>query len=185
MADDPIALDAPLGFDTARTDLDALVESQRRMNTELATAAQLGSAFGRTLTTAFLGLAVQGKSFGDVLSTLALSLSRLALNAAFKPLEGVFAGAFQSVMSAPSPVSGASLATPVALASPIAFGSPRMDPVSATAVGQGTSQAPLSVRGAPQIVLNIQTPDADSFRRSETQLAALLARAAAQGQRNL
>ena len=30
-----------------------------------------------------------------------------------------------------------------------------------------------------------ETPDADSFRRSETQLAALLARAVAHGQRNL
>jgi hypothetical protein len=35
------------------------------------------------------------------------------------------------------------------------------------------------------VTVNIATPDADSFRRSETQLAALLARAVAQGQRNL
>jgi phage terminase large subunit-like protein len=35
------------------------------------------------------------------------------------------------------------------------------------------------------VTFNVTTPDADSFRRSETQLAALLARAVAQGQRNL
>jgi hypothetical protein len=37
----------------------------------------------------------------------------------------------------------------------------------------------------PSVVLNVTTPDADSFRRSETQLAALIARAVGQGQRNL
>jgi phage-related minor tail protein len=35
------------------------------------------------------------------------------------------------------------------------------------------------------ITFNVTTPDADSFRRSETQIAALLARAVAHGHRNL
>jgi phage-related minor tail protein len=41
-------------------------------------------------------------------------------------------------------------------------------------------------RGAAsmQITFNIATPDADSFRRSETQIAAMVARATALGQRN-
>ena len=39
--------------------------------------------------------------------------------------------------------------------------------------------------GGINVTFNVTTPDADSFRRSETQLAALLARAVAQGQRNL
>ena len=39
--------------------------------------------------------------------------------------------------------------------------------------------------GAVSITFNVSTPDADSFRRSETQIAALLARAVGQGQRNL
>ena len=39
--------------------------------------------------------------------------------------------------------------------------------------------------GAINVTFNVTTPDADSFRRSETQFAALLARAVAQGQRNL
>ena len=42
-----------------------------------------------------------------------------------------------------------------------------------------------STTGAVSITFNITTPDADSFRRSETQIAALLARAVGQGQRNL
>jgi phage-related minor tail protein len=39
--------------------------------------------------------------------------------------------------------------------------------------------------GAINVTFNVATPDVEGFRRSETQLAALLARAVAQGQRNL
>ena len=39
--------------------------------------------------------------------------------------------------------------------------------------------------GGINVTFNVTTPDLESFRRSETQLAALLARAVAQGQRNL
>ena len=39
--------------------------------------------------------------------------------------------------------------------------------------------------GGIHVTFNVTTPDAESFRRSETQLAALLARAVSQGQRNL
>jgi phage-related minor tail protein len=39
--------------------------------------------------------------------------------------------------------------------------------------------------GGQQITINISTPDAASFNRSQTQIAAMIARAAAAGQRNL
>jgi phage-related minor tail protein len=39
--------------------------------------------------------------------------------------------------------------------------------------------------GGVSVTLNVSTPDADSFRRCETQIAAMLARAVALGQRNL
>ena len=39
--------------------------------------------------------------------------------------------------------------------------------------------------GGVNVTFNVTTPDADSFRRSETQVAAMLARAVGQGQRNL
>lgn len=35
------------------------------------------------------------------------------------------------------------------------------------------------------VTFNVTTPDAESFRRSETQIAAMLARAVGQGRRNL
>ncbi|MEO1651078.1 MAG: phage tail tape measure protein, partial [Pseudomonadota bacterium] len=43
----------------------------------------------------------------------------------------------------------------------------------------GGSGRPVSV------TFNVMSPDADSFRRSETQVGAMLARAVASGQRNL
>ena len=54
---------------------------------ELANATRYGRQFSASLTTAFTGLVVKGRSLGDTIDTLALSLSRIALGAAFKPLE--------------------------------------------------------------------------------------------------
>ncbi|MFL5035163.1 MAG: phage tail tape measure protein, partial [Microvirga sp.] len=48
----------------------------------------------------------------------------------------------------------------------------------------GVSAAGASARPV-QVTVNIATPDADSFRRSEAQVAAALARAVARGQRGL
>ncbi len=187
MNNDPAAPQTSFGaYGDVRSEIEALAASQRRYNLELGTAGQLGQQFGRTLSTAFVGLAVQGKSFGDVLSTLALSLSRLALGAAFKPLESALGGAFQSLLAAPSPFSGASIATPAALAmssSAPLTGATSFDTASAFAQSNVASAA--SSRAMPAIVLNVTTPDADSFRRSETQVAAVLARAVSLGQRNL
>lgn len=170
------------GFGDVRSEIEALAASQRRLNLELGAAGQLGQQFGRSLSAAFVGLAVQGKSFGDVLSSLALNLSRLTLNAAFKPLESAFGSAFQSLLSAPAPISGGSLAMPEAFAAatmsrPVVAAAASSLPFS-NAVATGSN-------AGPAIVLNISTPDADSFRRSETQVAAVLARAVGLGQRNL
>jgi phage-related minor tail protein len=39
--------------------------------------------------------------------------------------------------------------------------------------------------GAPNVTVNIATPDAESFRRSDVYLTGLIARAVARGQRGL
>jgi len=166
--------------------------------------ARLGTRFGTTLGSAFSDLLIRGKSFGDVLRSLALRLSDLALKAAFQPLTnaigGAFAGAFSGVAFAKGGMIQRGMPVPFAeggiIASPITF------PLAGNRVGIAGERGAeailplargpdgrLGVRagggGGINVTFNVTTPDADSFRRSETQLAALLARAVAQGQRNL
>jgi len=177
----------------------------RPLQAQLAEVSKLGSRFGSALSQSFVDLALKGKSFGDVLRSLALKLSEIALKAAFKPLTdalggglaGLFAGGFGFAgggvirQGLPVPFAGGGV-----IASPIAF------PLAGNRVGLAGERGPeailplargpdgrLGVRadggGGMHVTFNVTTPDAESFRRSETQLAALLARAVAHGHRNL
>ncbi|MCB1526205.1 MAG: phage tail tape measure protein [Hyphomicrobiaceae bacterium] len=178
----------------------------RPLQRSLADAEYLGRRFGSALTTAFEGIALKGKSLGDVLKSLALSLSNIVLKAALKPLEqgignlfsGLFTGgfgfangsAFQSGMPVPF-ASGGVIQSPITFPlgqgrigvagergaeaiMPLARGSDGRLGVVASGGGGGVN-----------VTLNVTTPDAESFRRSEAQMAAMLARAVSFGQRNL
>ena len=173
---------------------------------EIKGAAGLGRQFSSVLVSAFEGIAIKGRSLGDVLKSLALGLSSLVLKAALKPLEqgfgsllsGLFSGglgfasggAFQQGLPVPFAKGGV-------IQSPMTFplGSGRMglagergaEAIMPLARGpDGRLGVVASGRsGGPSIVFNVQATDAESFRRSETQVAAMLARAVALGQRNL
>ncbi|MGE0699669.1 MAG: phage tail tape measure protein [Hyphomicrobiaceae bacterium] len=166
-----------------QTQIDAMTASQRQFGLELANSTQLGRQFGRTMTSAFLDLAIQGKGLGDVMRTLALGLSRLALGAAFKPLESAFGTAFQSLLAAPSPFTSAGMvASPTGLSS---VTSAAASHIAGPVASRGFDAVARSAAAPTSIVLNISTPDVESFRRSETQVAAMLARVVGQGHRNL
>jgi phage-related minor tail protein len=168
---------------------------------ELANATAYGRQFGRSLASAFEGVAVRGKSLGDVFRSLALSLSKMVLQAAFKPMGGLFAGLFEGVGFARGGVLQSGMPVPFAaggvIASPITF--PLADGRTGLA-GERGAEAILPLARGPDgrlgvqanaggsgiaVTFNVTTPDAESFRRSETQIAAMLARAVAHGQRNL
>jgi len=174
---------------------------------ELSNATKYGRQFGAALTSAFTGLAVKGRSLSDTIDTLALSLSRIAINAAFKPLEQGLGQAFSGLISGGSfafangGVIKGGLPVPFAsggvIASPVAFplggdrtgiagerGPEAIMPLSRGPDGRLGVKAENSGNARP-IIFNVTTPDADSFRRSETQVAAMLARAVQFGQRNL
>ncbi|MGE0851149.1 MAG: phage tail tape measure protein [Hyphomicrobiaceae bacterium] len=171
---------------------------------QLAEAGRLGNRLGSTLSAAFVDVALRGRGLSDVLRTLALRLSEIALKAAFRPLTdalgGALAGAFAGAAFARGGVVRGGLPVPFAhggvISSPIAF------PLAGNRVGLAGERGAeailplargpdgrLGVRagaaGGVNVTFNISTPDAESFRRSETQIAALLARAVSQGQRNL
>jgi hypothetical protein len=75
MSDDPTP--------TLTVHIDADTEDLRA---QLAEVSRLGARLGTTLSAAFVDVALRGRGLSDVLRTLALRLSEIALKAAFKPL---------------------------------------------------------------------------------------------------
>ncbi|WP_425090958.1 phage tail tape measure protein [Tropicimonas sp. S265A] len=173
-------------------------------------AASLGNSVGNGLRRAFDGVAFEGDKLSDSLKNVARSMADAAYNSAMKPvqqalgdtltsgvnnlLSGVFGfshgGAFTEgkvipfarggVVSSPTtfPMRGAAglmgEAGPEAIM-PLARGADGR-------LGVRMSESP----GARpvQVVMNVSTPDVDSFRRSRSQLAADMGRALSLGQRN-
>ena len=86
MADD----DNAGGNDLTQT-LDALTLRQRDL--------ELGAnGFARAMSQAFASAATSGRQFDDILKSLGLRLSDLALKMAFKPLTQAFAGGFEKLL---------------------------------------------------------------------------------------
>jgi phage-related minor tail protein len=153
------------------------------------------------LTAALEGATVRGRTLSDVLRGLGTRISDLALRSAMRPLEqglsslisgvmpfakgGVIASRIQpfadgGVVSAPTyfPMGGRTLGLMGEA------GAEAILPLSRGADGR------LGVRaagggGAVSVTMNVSTPDAESFRRSEAQVSAALARAVARGRRGL
>jgi phage-related minor tail protein len=175
------------------------------LETKLATTSRLGQQFSNRLVTAFDDLAIKGKSVGDVFKSLALNISNLALKSTLQPLTSGLASMFQGMISGAMPfVKGGVIqqGTPVPFASGGVIASPISFPLAGGASGLAGEKGPEAImpltRGSDgrlgvaaaggsgqQITVNIATPDAASFNRSQTQIAAMIARAAAAGQRNL
>lgn len=168
-------------------------------------ASRLGRQFSNSLVTAFEGIAVKGKSVSDVVRGLALSLSQLVLKAALRPLTNALGGALAGLLGGglgfakggvlqqrmPVPfASGGVIQSPVTF--PLAQGQMGLagergaEAIMPLARGpDGRLGVAAQGGGAMSVTFNVSTPDAESFRRSESQVAAMVARAVALGQRNL
>ena len=110
---------------------------------------------GDALGAAFKGAAVEGRSLGDVLRDLALKLASIALDGALAPIE-------KGIGDALGRLAG--------------------DLVGALAPAPAPGP---SMRAAAPVTFNVTTPDAESFRRAEGQIAAMVARSAMRGRRSL
>ncbi len=119
-------------------------------------------------------------SIGQLVDAILADFDRIATSQfIIKPIEG----AIGSLISSLLPIAGAR-----------ASGGP-VDAGSAYLVGErgpelfvpssNGSIAPNAYPARPAITLNVQARDAQSFLKSETQIAAMLSRALARGQRNL
>lgn len=189
--------------DSAKLDTDVLDAIQLKTRDLEVTA----NSFSRAMTRAFSTSLVGGKQFDDVLKSLALRLSDLSLRLAFRPLERILSNSLESLFSGFAGIGGgASLFAANGAVKPFAsggvIGAPTYFPMSDGGVGLAGEAGPeaimplargpdgkLGVRGAgsggASITINIATPDADSFRRSESYVAGQIARAVSRGQRTL
>jgi phage-related minor tail protein len=167
------------------------------------------NAFARAITSAFAQGASGAKSFDSVLKSLALRISSLSVSAALKPLTGSLTGGLGNLFGggSASGISGGTGAEDAgASVQPFAKGgviaSPNFFPLGQGRVGLAGEAGPEAIMpltrgpdgrlgvaaagaGGGNVTINIATPDADSFRRSETYLTGLIARAVTRGQRGL
>lgn len=162
--------------------------------------------FGKVFTSTITQSIRDGRGLSDTLRSLGQRLSELALNKALKPLESTFDNFLGSLVGQAggqilsSNSTGATSPIPfarggvVSSATPFNFGSRLgvMGEAGPEAImplkrGADGSLGVVSSAGtsSPNIVFNIQTNDAASFRKSEGQITTMLARAVARGQRGL
>lgn len=162
--------------------------------------------FGAALTSALAAATTGGKGLDAVLTSLAGRLADISLSAGLKPLETALSGGIDSLLgSASTALAGA--VTPFAdggvVRSPAYF--PLQGGSSSSAaiglMGEAGAEAILPLQrgadgtlgvasgggdsGAPPIVFNVTATDAASFRKSEGQLTAMLARSVGRGRRGL
>lgn len=155
-----------------------------------------GRSLGSTLTTALTQAASRGRDLGDVLRSVAMDISGKALDRALAPVGNALGKAVGGVLT--DLIGGA---TPFAQGGVV--GGPALFPLGSGRLGlmgERGAEAILPLARGPdgrlgvqaaggtgsvQVVVNVTTPDAESFRRSESQVAALVHRAVARGTRNL
>jgi phage-related minor tail protein len=167
------------------------------------------TAFSRAMTQAFAVSVTGGKQFDDVLKSLGLRISDLAVRLAFKPLEKSLTSGISSLLSGLTGSAGggasASLAAAAGAIKPFAaggvIGTPSYFPLLGGGVGLAGEAGPEAIMpltrgpdgrlgvsgrgGGNSITIQIATPDLDNFRRSESYITGQIARAVARGQRSL
>lgn len=188
-------LDVRVDMDFNGTD-QALEQLERRAN-----------SFGAALGSALKSAVVDGRSLDDVLRGLASRMSAIALDAGLAPLEKLLSGAVSGLsgnIGRLLPFAKGGVPGRVqAFADGGIVNGPTLFPMSGGdtgLMGEAGSEAIMPLArssdgrlgvamaggGAPvQVTFNVTSPDAESFRKSEAQIAAMLARAVSRGGRVL
>lgn len=193
-------------IDTLSVEITADTSAFRR---EIGEADKLARGFGTSMSRAFAQAVVRGQDLGGVVAALGQQLSAMALRAAIRPVtDGLFAS-FQDVMmgfrglgaGVTAEAGALSGLVPMArggvIAAPTYFplpggrtglmgesGAEAVMPLARTADGR-LGVAAGGGPGRPPIVMHVTATDAASFRRSEAEVTAMLARAVARGRRGL
>ena len=191
--------DAAAGFS------EELASANREMREMDAEARRLSRSIGSSLRTAFDRAIFGGQGLGDVLRGLAQDVISRTLNAAMRPvttgLGSALAGAFSAIGfergAAFSSGKVRAFANGGVIDSPVHFpmrggmglmgeaGPEAIMPLTRGADGRLGVKASGEAAPGGTVIVNISTPDAESFQRSRGQVAAQLARAVARGRRQL
>ncbi|MHA1523450.1 MAG: phage tail tape measure protein [Alphaproteobacteria bacterium] len=166
---------------------------------KLKEASSLGKSFGASLSQAFEDVAFRGRSLSQAFSGLALSLAKSTLKSSVAPVGEALSGAFGSLFTGGAGGGGLGSILPFAkggvVNQPTLMGlsAPRLGvmgeagPEAVLPLARGTDGR-LGVRsssgGGTNITVNITTQNAESFRRAQGQVSALIARAVDRGRRN-
>jgi phage-related minor tail protein len=165
------------------------------------------TTFAKTMSKAFVDASSGGKQFDDVLKQLAQRLSSMAVTSAFKPLakgvSGSLGSLFNGLFSGSDPSLTAAMGAIKPFASGGVIGAPTYFPLSNGGIGLAGEAGPeaimplsrasdgslgVAMAGAAagaNVTVQIATPDAGSFRRSEAYISGQIARAVARGQRSM
>jgi phage-related minor tail protein len=186
--DDFVLTDRVDGLDTSMRAID---RSMRDIN-------RSAGQFGRALSNAFAQGVTGSRGLDDVLKSLYLRISDIALRLAFKPVENALTAGFAGLFAGGS--GGAGSIQPFASGGII--GTPTYFPMRSGGTGLAGEAGPEAIMplargpdgrlgvaatggGRASITVNIATADADSFRRSELYVTGQIARAVARGQRGM
>lgn len=179
---------------------------------ELRDLVDLSDKLGTSLTRTFVNGAIQGRRLDDTLRQMARSFVDMSLKAALAPLQQSLAGGVSSLLQGvigtvaggiggaggsggvPLPpirpfAKGGIVAAPSYFPMPGAIGlmgergAEAILPLARGADGRLGVAGPGGNAGPISVHVHVSTPDAESFRRSEAQVAAAIARAVARGRR--
>ncbi len=158
--------------------------------------------FSGAISRAFRDAVIRGKDFESVLRTLALRIADIALDAALKPIGNGIAGIIGRLLGGIVPFGAGGFfdgngvqrfASGGVVNAPMLFPLGRSLGLAGEAGAEAIlplargSDGRLGVRSGGEaplsITVNIATPDAESFRKGEAQVTALLARAVRRGRR--
>lgn len=169
----------------------------------------LSRGFGTQLTSGLKSAIAGGKELDDILRRIGLNLAGMALDRALKPLENLAGSFFSTLLGGltglvPFAKGGIPASAPpiIPFASGGVVSAPTFFPMGGKmgVMGEAGAEAVMPLQrtadgrlgvaanqsaAAVNVVFNVSTPDAVSFRKSEAQVTGMLARAVARGTRTL
>ncbi|CZT34568.1 hypothetical protein [Rhizobium sp. 9140] len=186
-------------------DFPAMIVEGKALDAVLSDLEQSASRFGAAMTSALSSAVRGGRGLDDILKSTGLRLVDIALSAGLKPLQDavstgigtVFEGLAQGLPKGAGGASGGRAVAPFSDTG--SLGTPRFlqglaegratggggSSVGGHAAGGRPDASVIAVGGVPNVVFNVTASDADSFRRSEGQIAAMLTRTVGRGRRGV